>query len=561
MTDLLELRSLHAPQTYTELFILVFVLGAVFVVMRQLNGSGFASIMFIIALAAFIVDAHIFIPLAFLVAGLLTSNRSFDQRPRRQAVRFALDFSIVFAGFMLYELGRVYSEGSYETALYNAKTVVGIQHSLGLPDEASVQSLILQYRHITEIFNYTYSFLFLTLVTGVLVWLYLNNDREYRMYRNALAMSAFFTVLISWLYPVAPPRLYPASSLVDTHIQMGREHGFVNEFAAMPSLHVGWTVLVGVFLFRAIRGWKGLILGIAPAAIISLTVVVTGNHFWLDGMAGALLCLVAFGLVLSMNTAFPDRLRVPRSVVRSQKRIGSSVQTAAATALGSCGDTCRAIIVLTMMFSYLLIGQIVAPGFTDHWGYLTAQVGATLAIVVTVEYVFRDDGGLFSWQTLLAICAATALDLFGTSEDLYANFAAYDKIVHFVGTACFTAVVLDVLGKLSSRGKVSWERSSLIVVGVLLGIFAGVAWEIYEYVGDHVFNSARTGGFWDTSYDLIFDTLGAIAIGIVFLFPRWFSWGILGNYRWHEFGSRADQHDPSASESYLTSPKSDSLSE
>jgi hypothetical protein len=108
------------------------------------------------------------------------------------------------------------------------------------------------------LFNSVYSFLYLAVVVGVLLWLYLVDRRNYRLMRNSMGISALLAVGLIALLPVAPPRLLPESGLVDTVIAVGnREHGFVNEYAAIPSLHVGWMALAGYALGRSLGGWKG----------------------------------------------------------------------------------------------------------------------------------------------------------------------------------------------------------------------------------------------------------------------------------------------------------------
>jgi uncharacterized membrane protein YjdF len=321
-------------------------------------------------------------------------------------------------------------------------------------------------------------------------------------------------VLISAAVPVAPPRLVPASGLVDSVVLVGRHHGFINQYAALPSLHVGWSMLAGVMLIRSVGGRLGWLLGLIPVSIIAVAVVVTGNHYWLDGLAGIAVCLAA--LALSVWLA------------GQRFQLGSRRATLA-TAGRAAGETVLygrrcvqlACLALTGILAYLLVGQVVSPGFTDHWGYFPPQVAFYLTVAIVGETLFRRDGGLFAWQTLFVAVAATSADVFGTSEDFYANFKEYDKIVHFFGAAAFTAVVIDILVALAARGRIDHTYAEIVVIGVACGIAAGIGWEVYEYVGDHVFHSARTGGWPDTSHDILFDSLGALLIGLVAANRRW----------------------------------------
>jgi hypothetical protein len=345
---------------------------------------------------------------------------------------------------------------------------------------------------MVSVFNLVYSNLFLAFIVGALVWLYLCDMENFRLFRTALGISAALTIAISAAFPVAPPRLYAPSGLIDTHLAMGLRHGFLNQYAAVPSLHVGWSVLAAVMVARSTSGRWGRLIGTLSATTIILAVVVTGNHYWLDGVVGAAICLGPLYLLTRPTVRAAARATAETLVASERARFS-------ALALGG-------------MLLVLLIGQLVDPGFTDHWGYLTPQVAATLVVAVGGEAMFRREGGLFTWQTHLVVAMATAADLLGTAGHMYDRHASYDKIVHFWGTAATTAVVLDLLNLLARHGRLSWTPSTVIVIAMLAGIWLGAAWEIYEYVGDHVFNSTRTGGFWDTTYDLIFDAMGAVVI-------------------------------------------------
>jgi hypothetical protein len=159
---------------------------------------------------------------------------------------------------------------------------------------------------------------------------------------------------------------------------------------------------------------------------------------------------------------------------------------------------------------YLLIGRAINPGFTDYWWYQLAQTSGTLVVMLTLETVFRREGGL-AWQTHAIILATTFADVFGTAGHFYSSYNFYDKVVHFWSGAAFGAGTYEVLRLLNRRGRISLPppRRALLAVVVSFSI-AGVAWEIYEYVADAAFNSGRWHGRLDTTYDLIFDVLGGL---------------------------------------------------
>jgi hypothetical protein len=162
--------------------------------------------------------------------------------------------------------------------------------------------------------------MFLSTFIGVFLWMSFNAPTVYRMMRNAVGVATFSALAVFALIPLAPPRLTEASGMVDSHARVGLVHGFVNQYAAMPSLHVGWMALAGWGLAKAIGGWKGRALGVVPPTVMMITVVVTGNHYWLDGIVGTILCLtpaVVFDHLRTVPAPKPSR---PTIIVPAPER-------------------------------------------------------------------------------------------------------------------------------------------------------------------------------------------------------------------------------------------------
>jgi hypothetical protein len=112
----------------------------------------------------------------------------------------------------------------------------------------------------------------------------------------------------------------------------------------------------------------------------------------------------------------------------------------------------------------------------------------------------------------------TYADVLGTDGNLYAGIDEYDKFTHFAGVAAMTAGIYDVLRALSRRGTISLDVNERFIGAMAVGITFGVAWEVYELIGDRVFGTSRVGGTWDTTNDIVSDILGAVAIaGLLWL--------------------------------------------
>jgi uncharacterized membrane protein YjdF len=183
-------------------------------------------------------------------------------------------------------------------------------------------------------------------------------------------------------------------------------------------------------------------------------------------------------------------------------------------ALGSAAWTIFAAIGLASLLLYLLIRQAIQPGFTDYWGFMVAQVAVTLVFVVAMSSVFASEGGL-SWYTHLVVTGNTWADTLGTAGHLYERHVTYDKITHFLAGVALTAAAADVLRAMNRRGWIRLVLGRQLALAVAVALLANIGWEIYEYVGDVVFQSERHRGALDTAYDFVSDLGGALVSALI----------------------------------------------
>jgi membrane-associated phospholipid phosphatase len=142
---------------------------------------------------------------------------------------------------------------------------------------------------------------FAPLILGVLIWLGISHRPLYRELRTLLLVSIGVAVVVHVTLPVAPPRLLPGLGIADT-VGLDQNHDSLfgipfNPYAAMPSMHVGWSLLVGLVALKAsrslvLRGFFAL-----HPAVMALAVTATGNHYFLDSLAGVVVALLALGLL------------------------------------------------------------------------------------------------------------------------------------------------------------------------------------------------------------------------------------------------------------------------
>jgi uncharacterized membrane protein YjdF len=155
---------------------------------------------------------------------------------------------------------------------------------------------------------------------------------------------------------------------------------------------------------------------------------------------------------------------------------------------GSAAWTIFSAVGLAGLLIYLLIRQAIQPGFTDYWGFMVAQIAVTLVFVVAMSSVFAREGGL-SWYTHLVVTGNTWADTLGTAGHLYERHVTYDKVTHFLAGVVLTAAAADVLRALNRRGWIRLMVGRQLALAVAIALLANIGWELYEYVGDVVFQS------------------------------------------------------------------------
>ena len=237
---------------------------------------------------------------------------------RRRAVKRALyEILLVAVLFLAYKIGRVAADGHVGEALANAEHVWSLERALHLPSEYALQHLVIAHQWLIKAANCYYAYVHFPATAAALIWLYVRRPGLYVPTRRLLAWLTAASLVVHLLFPLAPPRMLSDVGMVDT----GRLFGpavygapatdtLTNQYAAMPSLHVGWALAIAVALIGATRSkWRWLWL--AHPAITLLVVVVTGNHYWLDALvATCLLGVVA--AVLSTRAQPVPALPKPR---------------------------------------------------------------------------------------------------------------------------------------------------------------------------------------------------------------------------------------------------------
>lgn len=217
--------------------------------------------------------------------------------------------------FGVYEFGRLAVGGDVRSAYANAARVWAWERAWRLPDEAALQQAILDQGWLVRAANLYYAGVHFPATVAFLLWAYARRRALYRCARTVLAALTGAALAVHTLVPLTPPRLVAATGMVDTaHILGPSVYGdpssdtLANQYAAMPSLHVGWAAAVAVFLLAATRSrWRWLWL-LHPTVTIAV-VVVTANHYWLDAIVAVALLVASTMITGRPRTTLPGNAR------------------------------------------------------------------------------------------------------------------------------------------------------------------------------------------------------------------------------------------------------------
>ncbi|MFG2876029.1 phosphatase PAP2 family protein [Streptomyces sp. NPDC048337] len=223
--------------------------------------------------------------------------------PRRPRIWF--EVVLIAVSYWTYSLIRNAVPEQKAAALANADWIWGVERSLGIAVEQSVNHAVNSVTWLIVGMNYYYATLHFIVTIGVLVWIYRFHPGRYAPARLVLFATTGVALVGYYFYPLAPPRLMTGQSFVDTvlvhhtwgSMASGNLKHMSNQYAAMPSMHIGWSLWCGLTIFAVASAPWARILGLLYPTATLVVIVATANHFWLDAVGG-MLCL-AFGYTLS----------------------------------------------------------------------------------------------------------------------------------------------------------------------------------------------------------------------------------------------------------------------
>ncbi len=248
-----------------------------------------------------------------------------ERAPARGRLRWWREILYILGFYVVYSLVRNAGTGaeSVETAFDHARQIIRFERLLGLYHEESIQDLFLGWRWFIRVWNIYYGSFHFVVTAGALVWCFRRRPDRYAWWRNTLAFTTALALIGFAFYPLMPPRLLPGSyGFVDTLASYGGLWSFdsgtmkavSNQYAAMPSMHFGWSSWCAFVLWPLARDrrWVKALLVAYPLATL-FAIIVTANHFWLDAAGGAATLACGYGLA----TALDRRSRAASSAEKS----------------------------------------------------------------------------------------------------------------------------------------------------------------------------------------------------------------------------------------------------
>jgi hypothetical protein len=261
---------------------------------------------------------HTAITLAVVLTTLSAGLRLVRHRWASVASAGAWEAAIICVVFALWQVVGGMARTRVTGGLSHGYAVWHAERAWHLPSEATLQHVVLPHHWLGHLSNYYYAGAHLNSMWMFLVWLFVRHREQYSRWRNVVVLSTGMCLLLQMI-PVAPPRFLSGIGVIDLPLAYGESvygpfgSGIADQLSAMPSVHIGWAVLIAYAVIKVSPSrWRWLVLLHLAATLF--VVVVTGNHFWFDGLAAAAFVALAMGVEQVLRAA-TERVR-GRLVVR-----------------------------------------------------------------------------------------------------------------------------------------------------------------------------------------------------------------------------------------------------
>ncbi len=236
------------------------------------------------------------------------------QRLPRGWAHLALQFAIWLGFYAAYQVARGAADQSVDQAFDNGRRIIDLQRSLGSMIELPLQRAVEASSFLIQATSYTYWLSQFAVVGIALLWVYFRAHDRFFRFRNTLILANLMGLVGYVAFPTAPPRMFPEAGFTDTlasHSTLTHDSSLIqfasNPYAAMPSLHSADALIVGVVMALAVRRRWAKALWLSWPLWVWVSVMATGNHFWLDIAAGVAVAAVAAAVVYRGRRPRPAR--------------------------------------------------------------------------------------------------------------------------------------------------------------------------------------------------------------------------------------------------------------
>ncbi len=242
-----------------------------------------------------------------------------------------LQFGLFYVAYQAYGLVRGIVDGKSDVAFANGQHIIDAERSLGIYFEQGLQQAALPHTWIIDIANWLYLNSHFTITVTFLAWLYLFHNDNFYFVRNMFMVAMGIALVGYGLLPTAPPRLMPDAGFTDTISSFTgvaqdskTASAFINKYAAVPSMHIGFSSMIAGTAFALVKNPVGRYLWLLYPVLIFFVIVLTANHYWLDAAAG--LAAAAASALIARYALAPVR---PQQWAFNPERPESSVEAPA----------------------------------------------------------------------------------------------------------------------------------------------------------------------------------------------------------------------------------------
>lgn len=222
-----------------------------------------------------------------------------------------VELAAVVALYALYEGVRGFGSATLATARAHTDGIVSLEQHLGVFVERPLQSAVAHMPVVPALLGLAYMTLHLTATAGMLAWVHRSHRERFAVVRTTLVLATAASLAVYVLYPAAPPRLsglgFADTVTRNAHVNLSSDAlgSLYNPFAAVPSLHFGYALLVGATIYALARRRWVRVVGAAYPAFMLFTIVATGNHFFFDAAAGGVVVVAAYLLARTITSVQP----------------------------------------------------------------------------------------------------------------------------------------------------------------------------------------------------------------------------------------------------------------